>query len=268
MRQFSKISVLMVVAVFLVVGSTMAGEITAYDKTSKPSTSSGWYRGSSTSDTIAEDNEVEWSYSSNVGMVATDGWDLEGVFLDGTILTMVGTFNFISMDGYHGGDLFIDVTGDAQYGLGADDGNIRNGYDYVFDLNYNDTSKTFTHNLYSIDNNATLLDVYYYNSQESSPWRYSAGGRQIGVQSEVGYGKTSAYNQFLGPDDARYYLSVDLGLIRTDIGSIAFTSHYTMGCGNDNLIGVNPVPEPATMLLLGSGLIGLAGYGKRRFRKN
>lgn len=30
---------------------------------------------------------------------------------------------------------------------------------------------------------------------------------------------------------------------------------------------IAPVPEPGTLMLLGSGLIGLAGYGKRRFKK-
>jgi len=54
-----------------------------------------------------------------------------------------------------------------------------------------------------------------------------------------------------------------------DLGNVdEMGFHWTMACGNDVVEGGGtPIPEPATMLLLGSGLIGLAGYGRKKLFK-
>ncbi len=232
-------------------------------------------------DRTNEDQEVE------PGMVNTQQWDLEGFFTEGTSLTLIGGYNFQNgLEGYDSGDIFIDTNDDPDYGGSGDnndDGyrtvNNSYGYNYVLDLDWSNKDNPL-YNVYTIDSSSKVLTAYYHQNQGSSPWRYVSGGTKILSGGIIKYstGLTDQETGFKGDlfdtsgtdlGGSHNKLVVDLGFLlpQGSNDSVNFTVHYTMGCGNDNIMGkgIIPNPEPATLILFGFGLLGIAGVCRKKF---
>lgn len=217
----------------------------------------------------AEDQEVE--PKNAIGQM----WDLEGFFLKGNMLSIVGGFDFVNgQAGFKSGDVFLDVNKNAVYGAinGGSNGykTVSNkfGYDYVVDLDFVGDK----YNVYAINSSSKVDTAYYASNQGSSPWQYNAAnnnGLFIASGSfSIKKGLSDSDTGFLGDTtkkpNSHYALEgIDLGFLGADMDFIA---HFTMGCGNDNLMGAGktaPVPEPATMTLLGLGLLGFVRARKK-----
>jgi len=93
----------------------------------------------------------------------------------------------------------------------------------------------------------------------SNPFAMDAGTMVTGASGTTSFGYNSTEDS--------YWRIVSFNIASLSItDDFTLGAHWTMSCGNDVIGGSAnvPVPEPATMLLFGTGIAGLVGSMRRR----
>jgi hypothetical protein len=187
-------------------------------------------------------------------------FDIEAMYFDSDphkgYLAIVTGFPISGALNFGPGDLGIDVSTEtaAVYG---DSGAATTIYEYGIKLS---DSK-----LYKVE---SWQGVYY--DSNPSP-NYATFSDPWIINATTGSAMDANFAVSDNPVNSHYvyefsFLLADLGIEYGD----PVNFHWTMECGNDYLnlpATVNHTPEPASMLLLGTGLLGIASISRKKFKK-
>jgi hypothetical protein len=213
-----------------------------------------------------------WSPRDVVG--STDEFDIDRMEVafgpQGMVIDIYTTYlDNIGIDGTELGDLFISVDGWKPQGTApyTEDSFTLGGETWEYALvldNHNPTGQGGNAFLYVIPQD-TYSD-HIISSSAPSGYVYREGQEvQLNTAglTSVAMGAWSIGN--IGGSDTDDYLRF---VIDYDFGPVSeYGFHWAETCGNDVIEGSAPVPEPATMLLFGSGLMGLAALGRKRLAR-
>jgi len=139
---------------------------------------------------------------------------------------------------------------------------------YSIDITYSDVGNIYTTN--SGDAFEVAVESMTNGTLDSASWNgfnMGSGGPEsrLWLPNESNFGDDG-----YGFNTYGYYAGNNLidfeGFL---IDSISFNLQYFQPRNFEYTIAVNgrPVPEPTTMLFLGAGLVGLAGFGRKKFKK-
>jgi len=235
-----------------------------------------------------ENDETEFITGTTIGTLPYQEWDLEGFFLDSArrYLSMVGGFNFATGTTYGGhaytsGDIFLDTNGDAEWGNAVAASidpqpwphefphnivnNSRVKWDYAIRLNFGTTN---TYTVWELTSTTRFLDTT--DIATSNPWRVEDGQglteRGSGTfQFETGLSDSAVgFSDWGKAGNTNHSRVSGIDLTFLPVDEHVFTSHFTMECGNDNLMGHADVPEPVTLVLLGIGLVGVGVKARKK----
>jgi len=166
---------------------------------------------------------------------------------------LAGSIGYFSAFGFYFSSdpsTLIPIFGAADQGVsGSQVAKIDFAAETVYDLDNSTVQSTFT--------NAPGTSIGFFLHIDDDP-STPATFLRLHTESSLNSGGLDAAGTFPVLADPTAY---GISFIYPQLGT--FLSFHVVGGGG----GITPVPEPSTLLLIGSGLVGLAAYGKKRSRK-